>query len=73
MNEKPDSTAHACPRGAAKMAEVSRQAVHRPGPLKQQNKVHKHGKHKSKGEIASEAKGELLTQWSVIFGEDLAC
>lgn len=41
------------------MAEI-RQAVHRPGPLKQQNKVHKHGKHKSKGELASEAKGRGL-------------
>ena len=41
-----------------KMEEV-KQAVHRPGPLKQQNKSHKHGKHRSKGEILSEAKGEL--------------
>lgn len=32
-------------------------ATHRPGPLKQQNKSHKHGKHKSKGETKTDAKG----------------
>lgn len=32
-------------------------ATHRPGPLKQQNKSHKHGKHKSKSETKTDAKG----------------
>lgn len=45
-------------RDHVEMAEV-KQAVHRPGPLKQQNKSHKHGKHRSKGEISLEAKGGL--------------
>ncbi|KAL5463486.1 hypothetical protein EMCRGX_G032382 [Ephydatia muelleri] len=34
-------------------------ATHRPGPLKQQNKSHKHGKHKSKSETKTEAKGRV--------------
>ena len=42
------------------MAE-SIQHPHRPGPLKQQNKAHKHGKHKSKGTIASMNKGGIPT------------
>jgi len=33
--------------------------VHRPGPLKQQNKTHKHGKHKSKGELDKATKGKV--------------
>jgi pre-rRNA-processing protein TSR1 len=32
---------------------------HRPGSLKQQNKAHKHGKHKSKGAIQSVHKGRV--------------
>ena len=32
--------------------------AHRPGPLKQQNKPHKHGKHKSKSSIDTINKGE---------------
>jgi pre-rRNA-processing protein TSR1 len=31
--------------------------VHRAGPLKQQNKTHKHGRHKSKGTIETKHKG----------------
>jgi len=34
-------------------------AAHRPGPLKQQNKTHKHGKHKSKGESDKTFKGKV--------------
>lgn len=34
-------------------------AAHRPGPLKQQNKSHKHGKHKSKGESDKAFKGKV--------------
>ena len=34
-------------------------AAHRPGPLKQQNKTHKHGKHKSKGETDKAFKGKV--------------
>lgn len=34
------------------------QQSHRPGALKQQNKSHKHGKHKSKGQLDKETKGE---------------
>ena len=33
--------------------------AHRPGPLKQQNKTHKHGKHKSKGETDKAFKGKV--------------
>lgn len=36
--------------------------AHRPGPLKQQNKPHKHGKHKSKGQMSSMTKGGLANQ-----------
>lgn len=35
------------------------QQTHRPGPWKQQNKTHKHGKHKSKGNLMSINKGKL--------------
>ena len=35
-----------------------RQAVHKSGPLKQQNKPHKTGKHRTKGQIAATFKGE---------------
>jgi pre-rRNA-processing protein TSR1 len=33
--------------------------VHRAGPLKQQNKTHKHGRHKSKGTIETKHKGRV--------------
>jgi len=32
---------------------------HRPGPLKQQNKTHKHGKHRSKSELEKATKGKV--------------
>nr|XP_034305937.1 pre-rRNA-processing protein TSR1 homolog isoform X2 [Crassostrea gigas] len=35
------------------------QQAHRPGALKQQNKSHKHGKHKSKGQLDKETKGRV--------------
>lgn len=41
---------------AAMAADV--QQAHRPGALKQQNKSHKHGKHKSKGQLDKETKGK---------------
>ena len=31
--------------------------LHKPGPLKQQNKSHKHGRHRTKGEIDKSQKG----------------
>lgn len=37
-------------------ADVQQQ--HRPGALKQQNKSHKHGKHKSKGQLDKDTKGK---------------
>nr|XP_023024450.1 pre-rRNA-processing protein TSR1 homolog [Leptinotarsa decemlineata] len=33
--------------------------VHRPGPFKQPNKSHKHGRHRSKGSISIENKGKV--------------
>ena len=36
------------------------QASHRPGLLKQQNKSHKNGKHRSKSEIDKNNKGDYL-------------
>lgn len=39
-------------------ANVEKQQGHRPGIYKQKNKVHKHGKHRTKGEIERENKGE---------------
>ena len=42
------------------MADVGRhQVVHKSGPLKQQNKAHKNGKHRTKGQIAALFKGEF--------------
>ena len=37
------------------------QERHRPGSLKQQNKSHKHGRHKSKGALDKIAKGLFCT------------
>jgi pre-rRNA-processing protein TSR1 len=34
---------------------------HRSGPLKQQNKTHKQGKHRSKGQLDNEFKGTVLS------------
>ena len=36
---------------------MTKQDVHRSGPLKQVNKSHKTGRHRSKGAINSEVKG----------------
>jgi pre-rRNA-processing protein TSR1 len=36
------------------------QASHRPGLLKQQNKSHKNGRHRSKSEIDKNNKGEAV-------------
>lgn len=40
-------------------ANVEKQQGHRPGIYKQKNKVHKHGKHRTKGEIERENKGKM--------------
>ena len=37
------------------------QHSHRPGALKQQNKSHKHGKHRSKGQLDRDVKGIQCT------------
>ena len=36
---------------------ADKQQVHRPGVFKQQNKSHKHGKHRSKGSLERENRG----------------
>ncbi|KAK3578778.1 hypothetical protein CHS0354_035687 [Potamilus streckersoni] len=41
------------------MAADSGTFRHNPGTLKQQNKVHKHGKHKTKGQMDRETKGRV--------------
>lgn len=38
-------------------AGKEQQQAHRPGIYKQKNKQHKHGKHRTKGEIERENKG----------------
>ncbi|KAJ8301575.1 hypothetical protein KUTeg_020562 [Tegillarca granosa] len=40
-------------------ADSATQQRHRPGALKQQNKTHKHGKHKSKGQMDRDTKGRV--------------
>lgn len=40
-------------------------AVHKPGPLKQQNKPHKTGQHSSKRAVARELSGWFSTQCSI--------
>jgi len=35
------------------------QLKHKPGPLKQQNKAHKHGRHRTKGELEKSYKGRV--------------
>lgn len=45
------------------------QQAHRPGALKQQNKSHKHGKHKSKGQLDKETKGKYT---SIVFVHKLS-
>ena len=39
---------------------TTKQEVHRPGAFKQVNKLHKMGRHRSKGSINSEVKGKIL-------------
>ncbi|KAI4878554.1 hypothetical protein NFI96_016743 [Prochilodus magdalenae] len=39
--------------------EQQQQQAHRPGIYKQKNKQHKHGKHRTKGEIERENKGRV--------------
>ena len=41
-------------------AGEEKQQTHRPGVFKQKNKGHKHGKHRTKGEIERENKGETF-------------
>jgi len=45
------------------MGVESAQDTHRPGALKQQNKAHKHGRHRSKGAIDNAMKGIGMTGW----------
>ena len=45
------------------MGVESAQDRHRPGALKQQNKAHKHGRHRSKGAIDNAVKGTGMTGW----------
>jgi hypothetical protein len=45
------------------MGVESGQDRHRPGALKQQNKAHKHGRHRSKGVIDNAMKGTGMTEW----------
>lgn len=42
-------------------------AVHRPGALKQTNKTHKTGKHRSKGEIDNLNKGTNILKFSYYY------
>ena len=39
---------------------MTKQETHRPSNLKQTNKPHKTGRHRSKGSICNDAKGNLL-------------
>jgi pre-rRNA-processing protein TSR1 len=38
---------------------VDKVQVHRPGAFKQSNKLHKHGRHRSKGSISNDSKGKV--------------
>ncbi|XP_068905473.1 pre-rRNA-processing protein TSR1 homolog [Tenebrio molitor] len=38
---------------------VDKVQVHRPGAFKQTNKLHKHGRHRSKGSISNDSKGKV--------------
>lgn len=46
-------------RGIWKKMSGRAHGTHRPGPLKQQNKTHKHGRHRSKGQLNESTKGWL--------------
>ena len=39
---------------------ASNQNAHKPGPLKQQNKAHKHGRHRTKGQLENSHKGKII-------------
>jgi hypothetical protein len=54
------------------MALESVQDRHRPGALKQQNKAHKHGRHRSKGAIDNAVKGIGSPQFLFCFNAN-AC
>jgi pre-rRNA-processing protein TSR1 len=41
---------------------AEQQQGHRAGVYKQKNKGHKHGKHRTKGEIERENKGKFVTE-----------
>lgn len=41
------------------MDQANKQQTHRPGIFKQQNKTHKSGRHRSKGEINKNNKGRV--------------
>lgn len=43
---------------------ATKQETHRPGALKQSNKQHKTGRHRSKSVINNELKGKLRTFYS---------
>jgi hypothetical protein len=53
------------------MALESSQETHRPGVLKQQNKAHKHGRHRSKGAIDNALKGIGTPRFFVLFNRDV--
>jgi hypothetical protein len=54
------------------MALDSVQDIHRPGALKQQNKAHKHGRHRSKGAIDNAIKGTVMSDVVFCFNT-IAC
>jgi hypothetical protein len=54
------------------MAFDSAQDRHRPGALKQQNKAHKHGRHRSKGAIDNAMKGIGMLRFIFCFNT-IAC
>jgi len=41
-------------------------AFHRPGPLKQANKAHKTGRHRSKGAIDNAQKGKCKSLFTIL-------
>ena len=58
-----------------KMAKrVGEQAVHKPGPLKQSNKPHKHGRHRTKSQLDNTHKGRVsvknISRRSKILGKN---
>ena len=49
-----------------KMSGRHGQQIHKSGPLKQRNKSHKNGRHKSKGEISAAYKGAKTSGCAVV-------